>query len=203
MIHPFSCPRTCRLFLPDRCRFQPIFAELGHRQTVTSHTAKINVQYKNREALIRAAHQLNARILGEGNHKLYQGTYQGFGIHFPEWRYPIVVQPDAIFCDTFNGNWGNPRDLQALSKRYTIECAKLAAEAQGWYCEEQNDTVIIYHPDGGTMTVTPDGTVDASGFCGQDCHAAAPIEEALGKIIETAFKPEYFLRRTQIAEAES
>lgn len=148
-----------------------------------SHTVTVDIEIKDRQALAAAALRLGGEVLGEGSHRLFQGAEVGFGVKLPDWLYPIVLTEEGLKLDNYGGRWGSEASLTRFQERYAIAAAKNAAEAQGWYAEETLEgALVIYHPDGGTLTVEPDGTVDAECFEGRSCaEASAPIEEALGR----------------------
>jgi hypothetical protein len=158
-----------------------------------SHTVRVQIEFRNHEALLTAIQRLNWHVLGEGSYELFSSTEAGLGIQIPGWRYPVVIKGDGtIAFDDYNGRWGNRADIEKLRAEYALEAARLAAEAQGWYCERQDNKLVIYHPDGGTITVDAAGGVDASGFMGVSCaKATEPIEAALGARSEQIIKKEY------------
>lgn len=198
---PFTCPRTCPRFGdPTHCRFAPVIHAVD---TPCSHTTAITVEIRDRDAFGRAAQRLGGTVIGLGSHRLYSTTEQGYAVHLPNWRYPIILQQDGsrsrLAMDHYNGAWGHPNDLTRLTHAYVIEVARAEAERLGWMVEEHDNTLLIYHPSGGTLTVTGDGTVDATGFLGQGCHdAALPIEQALGVARSRILKPEYEQQHAEI-----
>lgn len=169
-----------------------------------SHTVKVRVALRDKNALGITITKMHGSVLGEGTHQLYQGGEQGWGFTLPGWRYPLVLKENGVLAyDDFHGHWGNVADLDKLRERYALEAARQAAEAQGWITEEVNGALVIYHPDGGTLTVRVDGTVDASGFVGTACTTATEaIEAALGPRQEQQLKDGYFAERAHVAETE-
>jgi len=159
-----------------------------------SHTVKVKIEMKNTDALTRAAIALGGQVLGQGTHRLYSSQEDGFAIKLPGWQYPVIAKTDGTLAyDDYQGHWGNVRDIETLKSRYAIEAARLECERLGWYCEEQNNSLIVYHPDGGTLTIGESGEIDASGFSGSSCSdATSPLERALGKTTESVKKNEYW-----------
>jgi hypothetical protein len=197
----FDCDRTCKRY--QECKFSPVFLAIG-RAYVHSHTTTVNVEFRDRQALYTALAELRANVIGDGRHALYSSNETGFAFQLPGWTYPIIAKKDgSLAFDTDNGRWGNESDIQTLTGAYAIEAARNAANAQGWVSQDQVDgSLLVYHPDGGTMTVKRDGTVDSNGFIGTSCDAAAVIESAIGATRETSHKAEYFAEHAKIQETE-
>lgn len=172
------------------CRFMPLLAALGSG-TVNSHTTTLKVELRSKAALAAACMQMGGEVLGEGEHRLY-GTNlaHGFGIRLPGWSYPLVLREDGqLAFDTYGGR---AADLPLLTRAYVLAAAREAAGAQGWMIAEQSgDSITVVHPSGGRLTVKADGTCEAVGFCGTDCHATGAIEQAIGSVNGRTFKPEY------------
>lgn len=188
----WECARTCRTHeRHDWCRFNPALAALTDI-TVNSHTTTVKVKLRPGSALEAAIRALGGTVLGVGQHKLFQGMCYGLGFNLPGWRYPLVLQEDGTLqYDDYNGNWGNVQDIAKLEGVFAVEAAVEQAQQLGWMVERNGQEAILYHPSGGTLRVTPDGVVDASGFVGQACHeAAAPIVAAIGQAGIVTMKPE-------------
>ena len=161
-----------------------------------SQTIKVKVKYKNLNALKRAVERLGGRVLGEGTHSLFATNEDGVGFLLPGWRFPVVLRDDgALAYDDYHGRWGNVSDLETLQKTYTIAAAEQEAKALGWATQERdNGDLLVYHPSGGTLTITATGGVDAQGFVGTTCEkAASTLADAMGDIAEVTQKGEYAL----------
>lgn len=159
-----------------------------------SYTLSVKIELRDQEALAAAVADLKGRTLGLGGWKLFSSTEQGFGFTLPDWRYPLIAtEAGALKFDDYHGEWGNVQDLDRLRERYAIHAGRLAAEAQGWYCEiTQDGNLLIFHPTGGTLTVSPAGIIDAQGFAGPTCsEATRPIAEALGQTTGETRKEAY------------
>lgn len=166
-----------------------------------SHTVTIDVKFKNQEAVVKTAQSMNARIIGEGEHRLFSSKHGGFAFQFPRWQYPCVVDKDGkIFYDNYNGSWGNSEDIETFQEKYAMEVIKMECDLLGWYYEPQaNGEMIVTHPDGGTITINREGKIDANGFVGNSCEiATARFEQALGTKIGEALKP--YLNEVQIQQ---
>lgn len=168
-----------------------------------SHTVSMQVEIRDREAFIAACEAAGGRVIGEGEHRLYESTEKGLAVSLPGWRYPIVLTDEGIKYDNYGGAWGDQETLDTLVSRYAIHAAKLKADSLGWYNEMQADgSLVIFHPDGGTLTVTSEG-VSVDCVEGQSCvDISAPIEEAIGKPVERALTDEYYAERAKVTAAE-
>ena len=168
----FDCPRSCPQYEQrDECRFNALFAKLGPG-VVTSHTTTIKAEFRDHDRLGGAVVALGGKVLGMGTHKLYSESKTGFGFTLPGWSYPICCQSDGTLAfDNFQGRWGNVADLERLKGEYVIHTAEQSAMAQGWMTERLEGSLLIHHPNGGTMTVTANGA-EANGFQGVGCHEA-------------------------------
>ena len=168
----FSCPRTCPLAKETWCRFRPLLDRIGPVR-VNSQTAKIQVDFNDPVSLKMAVESLGGKWLGMGTHRLYDGETIGFGFTMPNWRYPLVAQDGQLAYDDYHGNWGNVADLEKLRSEYALVTAEQGAKLQGWLCERTAEgSLLIHHPQGGTLTVTASGLVDMTGFQGSGCHQA-------------------------------
>lgn len=184
----FSCPRTCPQYGSFWCRFRPILDGIGPVQ-VNSHTAKIVVEFRDPETLRLAIEAMGGKWLGHGTHKLYSSSHEGHGFTLQGWRFPIVLEAgNRLAFDNYNGAWGDVSQLDRLKGEYALSTAQAAAQAQGWLCERNSAGLTVHHPQGGTITVTASGEVDAIGFMGQGCHDAIM---ALGQMTDMKAKPEY------------
>lgn len=184
----FACGRTCT---PGHlCQFSPILNAIGDTR-VMSHTVRVTVALKSKSALAEAVKGLGGEVLGDGIHRV-AGQVAGFGFKLAGQYWPMVLTADATLA--YESDVSNSKELiDELTKRYTIEVAREAADAQGWSSEDQEDGgLLIRVGSGATMTVQPDGTVEGFGFIGQACDVAQVIEDAIGTPGAPEFKPEYF-----------
>ena len=102
-----------------------------------SHTMNIKTELRDMDVLQATCSRLGLTC-SMGTHRLYAGPEVGMGIQFKNWQYPIVVDPQTgeVRYDTYNGRWGNEKDLHNLEAYYSIEKAKLEASRQGYTVEE-------------------------------------------------------------------
>ena len=219
----FSCGRTCGY--KQLCKFAPIISHLGPTR-VFSHITRVNVVVKDLDALEAAGkicglklnrnqttykwfgqsvgdypvpEGINVKDLGHCTHALSLADKSAYEIG-------VVEQADGTFrliWDFWNGGYGLQAavgtDAKLLIEAYTIEAARVAAVSQGWMTLDQQDgSLLILHPEGGTLTIARDGTVDAQGFIGQGCCAGSIIENALGIAKETTYKAEYYAQTVKV-----
>ncbi len=59
-----------------------------------------------------------------------------------------------------------------LVEAYQFGVVEQAAKELGWQSERTQAGLVVYSPAGGTVTVTPSGTVETAGFVGNACHEA-------------------------------
>ena len=103
-----------------------------------SHTIKLEVEIKNRQALIAACQRLGYRIGTEGTHALYASKEEGLAVYLPEWRYPVVIRADGtIAFDDYKGKWGDIAHLNKLRQIYAAEVTKSEFLIQGFSVYEQ------------------------------------------------------------------
>jgi hypothetical protein len=145
---------------------------------VNSHTARIAVEMDNPDDLAGAVRSMGGVWLGFSMHKLFSSSAAGHGFTLPGWKYPLVLdRAGELHYDDYKGKWGNVADLARLRAEYVWTKAKAAADLQGWLHEQTADTLTVYHPQGGTLTIKASGEYEAAGFIGAACHEA---RETLG-----------------------
>jgi hypothetical protein len=91
--------------------------------------------------------------------------------------------------DTYGGQWGNPADLDTLRSAYLLGATQRQAQLLGWLTELTPAGLVVYHPDGGTLTVSPEGTCETAGFVGAGCHEARlalGLQAVEGSVVETS-----------------
>ena len=104
--------------------------------------------------------------------------------------------------DNYGGRWGDSRDLARMEAAYVVAAAQAAAAQLGWHCRVDGDALVVDHPAGGSLRITR-GEIDACGFVGSGCHAAAEaLVRAIGRATETALKPSYYEQHQQVREVD-
>lgn len=170
-----------------------------------SHTVKVkSVLNKTPQALKQAVEKMKGTYLGEGEFDLFQTKKEkGLGFHLPGWRYPLVVRKDGeMVFDDYGGSWGNRKDLEILTKTYTVEAARVGAESAGYMVEPNGEGLMIYFPGGGHCEVTASGEVITQGVQGASCtDLTAPIEAAMGTAGERMLTHEHSQQEVKVSQA--
>ncbi|MBI4472202.1 MAG: DUF2997 domain-containing protein [Acidobacteria bacterium] len=104
----------------------------------------------------------------------------------------------TLLYDFWAGGYGLEAAIGKTAKKLTDEYSWAVVESKCtelcWMTQREGDALRVYHPDGGSILVTPDGKVDAIGFQGRGCEAAVnSIASALGLEVSSQRKPEYAL----------
>lgn len=147
-----------------------------------SHTVTTKIEFRDKGPLGDAIVKMGGKVLGQGSHKLFAGFEGGFGFELPGWRFPLVLtDKNELKFDDYNGAWGKQADLETLKGYYAVEMAAKVAADLMWQTERIDNGITVFHPQGGYITVTHDGTVDANGMVGKGCTAAVEaFSTALG-----------------------
>ena len=97
-----------------------------------SHTASVQVHFRDREALADACRELGFP-LEHGNVTFYdQQTHSGDIIRLPGWHYPIVVEaPETVRMDHYEGRWGDIAHFHHLKQTYAVYASIRAVERTG------------------------------------------------------------------------
>lgn len=104
-----------------------------------SHTVTINIEVRDRAALLAACQRLGLRT-EEGTFKMYSSTETGLAVWLPGWKYPTVITQDgSVRCDNYSGRWGDEAELDRLRQYYGIEKAKAEARKRGYSVYERTE----------------------------------------------------------------
>ena len=97
-----------------------------------SHTASVQVHFRDREALADACRELGFP-LEHGSVTFFDTqTYSGDLIQLPGWQYPIVVEtPETLRMDHFEGRWGDIAHFHRLKRTYAVHASIRAVERTG------------------------------------------------------------------------
>ena len=98
-----------------------------------SHIVCIKTQIKDPHALAAAFVRLGLSQPTQGKAQLFTSEASGLIVTLPGWTYPAVIDVTAgtIAYDTYNGAWGEQKELDKLLQAYAVEKARLVARQAG------------------------------------------------------------------------
>jgi hypothetical protein len=104
-----------------------------------SHIVTIETRLHDAAAVAAACKRLCLPQPVHGKAALYGGEAEGLIVRLPGWRYPAVIDvlTGAVRFDTFEGRWGDPRQLDRLLQAYAAEKVRLEARKKGRAVAEQ------------------------------------------------------------------
>jgi hypothetical protein len=119
-----------------------------------SHIVTIKTEVRDAEAVIAACKRLNIPEPVQGTARLFEGEAAGLLVKLPGWLYPAVVDTTSgqVRFDNYEGQWGDPKHLDAFLQAYAICKATIEARKRGHSVLEQP------LPDGSVkLTITVGG----------------------------------------------
>lgn len=98
------------------------------------HVVRARCRLKRRDAVLAACSVLGLNVVPGEQHNLYSGTYRGMGVQLPGWQYPLVVDLEtrSFQYDTYEGRWGDRKELDRFIQRATAEENKLIGMEAGY-----------------------------------------------------------------------
>lgn len=104
-----------------------------------SHIVQIQTQVRDAEAVQAACRRLGLPAAIQGTTKLFSDSATGLAVRLPGWHYPAVCQLDTgrICQDTYNGAWGDQKELDRFLQAYAIERARIEARRRGHTVTEE------------------------------------------------------------------
>ena len=104
-----------------------------------SHIVTIQARVRDAVALAAACRRLGLAEPVHGTARLFASEATGQIVQLPGWTYPVVINTATgdLMYDTFNGAWGDEKELHKLLQRYAAEKASLEARRQGHSVVEQ------------------------------------------------------------------
>jgi hypothetical protein len=102
------------------------------KETAVSHTATVEIHFRDPEALADACRELGFP-LEHGSVTFYdQQIASGEVIRLPGWHYPIVVEtPETVRMDNFDGRWGDIAHFRRLKQTYAVHASIRAVQRTG------------------------------------------------------------------------
>jgi len=115
------------------------FFLFNQKEGLVSHLVSIKTQVRDAVAVQAACRRLNIPEPSRGTAQLYSGQATGLLLMLPEWRYPVVIDPEQgdVQFDNFEGAWGDSRHLDKFLQMYAVEKAKLEARRAGHSVTEE------------------------------------------------------------------
>ena len=104
-----------------------------------SHLVTIKTEIRDPVALAAACTRLGLPPPRQGTVRLYASEATGQIVQLPGWIYPVVIDTEQreVHMDTYNGAWGEAKELDKLLQAYACEKAKLEARKAGHSVTEQ------------------------------------------------------------------
>lgn len=93
------------------------------KEFALSHIVTIQTRLHDANAVTAACRRLNLAAPAQGTAKLFSGETTGLLVQLPGWQYPAVIDvlTGTVRYDNFEGNWGNPAELERLLQMYAVE----------------------------------------------------------------------------------
>ena len=104
-----------------------------------SHIVTVQTKVFDPAAVALACRRLNLAAPARGTAQLFGGVVTGLLLELPGWKYPAVIDTTtgAVAFDTYEGRWGNQKELDRFLQMYAVEKAKLEARKKGYGTSEQ------------------------------------------------------------------
>jgi len=105
-----------------------------------SHVVQITTQVRDPLAVHAGCRRLGLPTPTAGETKLFSQTVRGLAVQLPKWRYPVVFDTanGNVQFDNYEGQWGDPAQLDTFLQAYAVEKATLEARRQGYAVREQS-----------------------------------------------------------------
>lgn len=104
-----------------------------------SHIVSIKTKVTDPAALSAACRRLGLEEAVQGTATLFTASATGLIVNLPGWTYPVVVDAASgeVKFDTYNGAWGEQKQLDKLLQAYAVEKARIEARRVGHSVTEQ------------------------------------------------------------------
>lgn len=119
-------------------KIHPDWPQKGNNKM--SHVTTVQTEIKDKTALMMACKQLGLQFrTGKHTVKSYSGSVEcNFSFNLPGWRYPVAMLDDGTLkFDTFNGHWGDSKELDKLKQTYGVEVATKKAKSMGYLVQKK------------------------------------------------------------------
>lgn len=124
-----------------------------------SHIVTVRTQVRDIVALAAACRRLGLSQPTQGTATLFSSQATGQIVQLPGWTYPVVFDTATgeAHYDTYNGAWGDQKELGKLLQRYAAEKASQEARRAGHSVVEQS------LPDGSIRLTIQAGGISPAG----------------------------------------
>lgn len=104
-----------------------------------SHVVSIQTEVRDVAAVCAACRRLQLPAPQEGATQLFSEEVNGLAVQLPGWKYPVVCETTTgkVHYDTFEGRWGDQREIDRLLQAYAVEKAALESRRRGYDVTEQ------------------------------------------------------------------
>ncbi|MFI5379027.1 MAG: DUF1257 domain-containing protein [Tepidisphaerales bacterium] len=104
-----------------------------------SHIVRIEAKIRDPAALAAACTRLGLAQPTQGKATLFTSEASGLIVRLPGWTYPAVIDvtSGSIAYDTYNGAWGEQKELDKLLQAYAVEKSRIEARRAGHQVTEQ------------------------------------------------------------------
>ena len=94
-----------------------------------SHIVQIQTQVKDPTAIREACRRLNLDPPEQGTFALFTREATGVAVRLPGWNYPVVIDVASgeLKYDNYEGEWGDPKELDRFTQAYAVEKSRIEA----------------------------------------------------------------------------
>ncbi len=105
-----------------------------------SHIVQIQTEVRDPAAVHAACRRLDLPEPVFGTTQLFSGEATGLAVQLPAWGYPVVCDTATgkLHYDNYDGDWGDPQQLDRFIQAYAVEKAKIEARKRGHSVTEQS-----------------------------------------------------------------
>ena len=109
-----------------------------------SHTVTIKTEIRDADAVRAACDRLRLPAPVQGKAQLYDREVEGLAVRLPGWDYPAVANlaSGELAYDTFNGYWGDRKELDRLLQAYAVEKCRIEARKKGHSSANSNSLTV-------------------------------------------------------------
>jgi len=104
-----------------------------------SHITTRKTAFRNADIVKKACERTGTTCHGMGEFRLYQKALHGFGVTFPGWKFPCVIDlaTGEAQHDNYNGRWGKMEAYDQFAQAYSVEAVRAKATTGGYTLREE------------------------------------------------------------------